>query len=72
MFHRQYGSSGVDDVADEKTGRVGFAVIDDGEVCCILGSHRKLFGVVDDSIVIGDGFRGRVKNFDGGEELTIF
>ena len=59
-------------MADEKTRKVGFVVIDDGEVCCIVGSHREPFGVVDDSIVIGDGFRGRVKDFDDGEELTVF
>ena len=32
----------------------------------------KLFGVVDDGIVVGDDFRRKVKEFDGGEELTVF
>ena len=59
-------------MVDEKTGRAGFVIIDDGKFCCIVGSHGELFGVVDDGIVIGDDFRETVKEFDGGEELTVF
>ena len=59
-------------MADEKRGKAGFAIIDDGEFCCIVGSHGEVFGVMDDGIVIGDDFRRRIKEFDGGEELTVF
>ena len=72
MLQRRYDSVGVDDVADEKTGKLGFAIIDDGEFCGIVGSHEELFGVVDDCIIISDDFRRRIKEFDDGEELTVF
>ena len=39
---------------------------------CIVGPHEELFGVLYDSIIIGDYFRKRIKDFDGGEELTVF
>ena len=61
MFHRRYGSGGIDDVEDEKTRKSGFAIVDDGEFCCVVGPHGELFGVLYDSIIIGDYFRRRIK-----------
>ena len=67
MLHRRYGSGEVDDVVDEKRGEMGFAIVDDGEFCCIITSHGELFEVVDNGIVVSDDFHGRVKDFDSGE-----
>ena len=57
---------------DEKTRKSGFAIVDDGDFFCIVGPHEELFRVLYDSIIIGDYFRKRIKDFDGGEELTVF
>ena len=56
-----------DTVLVEGTGKTGFAIVDNGEFCCTIGSHGELFGVVDNGIVISDIFRGGVKEFDDGE-----
>ena len=56
----------------KKTGKAGFTIIDDGEFCCIVGSHGELFGAMDDGVVIGGDFRRRIKEFDGGKDLTVF
>ena len=61
MFHRRYGSGGIDDVADEKTWKPGFVIVDGGELCGIVGPYKELFGVMYDSIIIGDYFRRRIK-----------
>ena len=42
MFHRRYGSGGIDDVADEKTWRPGFVIVDDGALCCIVGPYEEI------------------------------
>ena len=47
-------------------------MIDSDEFRYTVGSYGELFGVVDDNIVIGNEFCGRVKDIDGGEELTVF
>ena len=72
MLHRRWDSGGFDDVVDEKTGKTGFAIVDNGEFWCIISSHGELFWVANNGIAISDDFRGKVKEFDGGEELTIF
>ena len=46
-------------------------IVDHCELCCIFFSHGELFGVMNNSIVIGDGFYGWFKNFDGSEEFTV-
>ena len=53
-------------------GKVEFAIIDGDDFFYIVGSYGELFGVVDDNIVIGDNFRGTVKDIDYGEGLTVF
>ena len=54
MFHRRYGSSGFDYVADEKTGKEGFAIIDDGDFYIVNshGNSLEWWMTVSSSVVI--------------------
>ena len=38
----------------------------------IVSSHGELFKMMYDGIIVGDYFHRRIKEFEGGEELTVF
>ena len=58
VFHGWYCSGGVDGLADEKMWIADFAIVDVFEFCCVIYSRGELFGMMNDSIVIGDDFHG--------------
>ena len=72
MFYRRYGSGGIDDVANEKRGKSGFAIIDDGEFYSIVGSHGGLFGVVYEGIIVVDYFAGGSRSLMAAKSLRCF
>ena len=58
VFHGWYCSGGVDGSVDEKMWIADFAIVDVFEFCCVIYSRGELFGMMNDSIVIGDDFHG--------------